>query len=461
MRTLITTLLLLVLAAIPASAQTWSNSSSYNEGPTDIAQTFVMDVSALGAPTIRQDLTECVTPVITLTDATAHLLIYDCPNATTTGAISTECVQLADLPDADGVLSRAQSLSKGFLHVNVIDAGATTGSLTSDCGVVRNKTFDGSSWVTNYGSVSGSEMQVACADGTLKGAGYDSDNDCYAEVCLNYNWSAEIGGGTYPLYDQPTTVGGNSWTMTCTGDGTAEPGGAVIDGNPVEELICLTAGEEIKMYAMADAMLGQSRACDGGTAYLPSGAYQNAGCGQQADGTNNACPVLPTFPYHSQRRIQAMRGVKWIGSGAQWVDPASNGRDSTKAIWVDDHDKDGSSPGGTHDLDRNDDGGQFWGWSHTSGPWKGENWCYTNDDTEPITCGLIPDDVNGSKGKVGFGTYATRGVMLGTLDADIGYVCVENDITKTGTCSNNRRIRCDTNTPTPRTNGQSAACSKA
>jgi hypothetical protein len=60
MRTLIFTLLLLIVPVM-AGAQTWNESEPINVGPTDTTQTFTMDVSALGAPATRQDLTQCGT----------------------------------------------------------------------------------------------------------------------------------------------------------------------------------------------------------------------------------------------------------------------------------------------------------------------------------------------------------------------------------------------------------------
>lgn len=280
-------------------------------------------------------------------------------------------------------------------------------------------------------------MLEFCKSGLEQGNGWDSVNSCWIETCGNYNWSAEIGGGSAPDWDEPTTVGGNSWTIECTGDGTAT-------GSTVEQLACLTAGENMTAYAMADAMLAQSKTCHGGTVWFPSGTYMNAGCGQDIDGNPNNCPVLATYPNHLQRRVQSLRNIKWIGAGSQRTDPAAYGRDTTKTIWVSDH---GLASANGSEFDRDDSGARLWGWSHSTGRAERPNTCITEDITLPAVCEMYPDVTeNDSRGKVGYGIYGTVGAIIGTMDADAGdnRVCLNDTVATYGTCAGNRQIRCTT-----------------
>jgi hypothetical protein len=291
-----------------------------------------------------------------------------------------------------------------------------------------------------------------CKNG-LRGGGYNSTTGYYDWTCGNYNWSAIRGGtqvsagdgSTISDYNSPTTVGGNSWTMICTGDGVADQTGAgstTADATPVEETVCLHAGEQIRMYATADVMLAADNTKPGGKIYLPEGLYHLGYCGQQADGTtNNGCPVLQNSPTHYQRKVQMWGGRELVGSGQDPDGPHVNGRTGTWFILATGDDLDADGDVDDDICDRNDDG-----------------WC----DNGTGGCALGTPSASSSTMKMGKWAKTFTGVVL---DADIpllpsthSRVCLENtDLTTTGTCSGDRSVLCTANTGT-RTSTTAGSC---
>ncbi len=313
--------------------------------------------------------------------------------------------------------------------------------------LLDNNKFCGNNSCADF---TGETMLEFCTGGKNKGVGWDTDNSCYTATCGNYNWSAEKGG--FPDYDTATTSGGNSWIMECTGDGDAT-------GDPEEELVCLTAGESIKMYSMADAMLAWNETCDGGKVYFPAGTYHNAGCGQSGptSQTGNSCPVLSRYPTHEQRRVQTFRGIKFVGAGEQREDPAKVGRDPEKTTWVWDGDHGGAL--GAADEDRDGSGAELTHWAHMVGMYSTPQICVTTTDTYPLTCELdTPGNTAG--GRIGHTSYGARVDIQLTPTQAQGAICVDNDLATTGTCASDRTIRCSVNDGTSRSagSGKSGDC---
>jgi len=179
------------------------------------------------------------------------------------------------------------------------------------------------------------DQEAACAGGAVKGGGRtfnDSKNWYeYDWTCGEYKWSAEIGGidgSGVADYDTPTTAGGNSWTMLCTGDGTSS------NGTTAESTNCLTANETIRMYSMADIMLAHDQTRDGGKVYVSSTLLHHRYCGQSESPAPdpNGCPVLRHSPAHQQRKIVMNRGIMFHGTGADWDGPHAEGREGTYII---------------------------------------------------------------------------------------------------------------------------------
>jgi hypothetical protein len=293
----------------------------------------------------------------------------------------------------------------------------------------------------------------------VRGGGYDASTQLYDWTCGNYPWSASVGGvttaddgSTISAYGSPTTAGGNSWTMVCTGDGVADQtgnGSTTADATPVEETVCLYSGERIRMYVMADLMLAADNTKNGGKIYIPDGLYHLAYCGQQADGTtNNGCPVLQHFPNIYNRHVSTWGQREFVGESRDSDGPLVNGRTGVYLLNAGGDDLDGN---GTMDADeicdRNDDG-----WCSPSnmviatGGGHGGFQCLRDDATGG--CAVQ----SSTTGRLTMNQYGGAGDSV-ILDVDIeqgnnvhSRACLDNSLTNTGTCSLDRSVSCTTNT---------------
>lgn len=282
-------------------------------------------------------------------------------------------------------------------------------------------------------------MLEYCSEGG-KGIGYNSDIGLYTATCGNFNWSAQIGGvdgSGISDPNTPTTAGGNSWIMDCTGDGTAT-------GTPDEQVVCLEDGEQIIMYAMADMMLAHDSTIPGGKIYLPAGIYHDKGCGQDADGNANNCPVLPNYPTHYQRRIQAFGGREFVGAGMD-TDGLLNGRTGT---WLlSDHGNDANTCaicvacGNNCDADPAD--GVTFGtggtphWAFRVGGIPNPNVCYRDQTDAGCVASTVQHQVSSN-------TWAqTSEITTNYSQLQTSFdLCIDDDIATTASCAENRQIIC-------------------
>lgn len=285
----------------------------------------------------------------------------------------------------------------------------------------------------------------ACATGQIRGFGFDKETGKYKGTCGNYNWSAEVGGvdaNGVSKIGSPTTVGGNSWTLLCSGDGTAR------NGTAAEASICLTASERPKMYSMADIMLAHDFTRAGGAVYLPEGIYHDRYCGKSALGVANGCPVLSRSPGHQTRKIHFSRGISLEMEGKDPDGPHVNGRTSTWLI----SDHGGDTDNNNLISDNVSDPGGFAGylpshWAFRVGlggavntdricvKQAGINGCVTTNatvrdqDIEPLNL-----------------FSRSSGLVLATMSNQGGTpptICLENRTTA-GVCNNDPTIQCTT-----------------
>lgn len=336
--------------------------------------------------------------------------------------------------------------STKWVKVKAADATAGGSSMTIEC-----------SPLVGAGSGSG----ASCDTGTVMGGGYDSTTGLYDWTCGNYPFSASYGGmnaSGESDFSSPTTAGGNSWTLRCTGDGTAS------NGTAAEGSICLANGEEIKMYAMADIMLAEDFTRPGGTVYLPDGIYHDRYCGQSESAAANGCPILRRSPGHQTRKISMSRGIKLVGSGQDPDGPHINGRGG---VWlISDHggdtDNDNSisdnvtDPGGTASyapghwafrvgLSAGQNDARICARTQTSSACVTSSTAVRDQDVEPIasigrTASLVADP------------FAPKTGATPTL-------CISN-VASAGVCSGDPRVTCTVNDGTDRdSTGTTGGCS--
>lgn len=290
----------------------------------------------------------------------------------------------------------------------------------------------------------------SCRAGTIKGGGLDDISGLYAWTCGNYNWSAEVGGvdanGVID-YNTPTTAGGNSWIMDCTGAGTAT-------GAPFEQEVCLEDGEQIHMYIMADFDLAVDNTVPGGTIYFPAAIYHDALCGQQSDGSPNGCPVLQHFPENQVSKMFFWGNRKVVGAGIDGDGPLSSMLEGTRhreSTWiVSDHGTPdvttcGAGNDEACDLDRNG--------TNTVAP---GHWTFRmglGNPVEPRVCYLDLGDTGcdtGTAFATGVGGVTPWGRFTAILQTSehntaSARICLDNTLSTTGTCSGDRRVICTNN----------------
>lgn len=199
---------------------------------------------------------------------------------------------------------------------------------------------------------SDASMHEYCRGGG-KGIGFNRTEDCYTATCGMYNWSAEHGGvdgDGVSDWDAATTTGGNSWYSICT----ARPDNykaapptdnayLVGDGPTADrvEMACEFAGEKVKKFATADALIAQQMTCNGGTVYMskfdgyPHGIYHFAGCGYDEDGAANECPVLRDHPTTTVKAMHmGLRGIDWVLEGRDGTIPPDRTSGTRKGVYL-------------------------------------------------------------------------------------------------------------------------------
>ena len=320
----------------------------------------------------------------------------------------------------------------------------------------------------------GAGGQLAACRAGAKGGGYSTDTGEYDWTCGNYNWSAEVGGRRTDLagadgrswYTDPTTIGGNSWILTCTGDGT---GNGPVATDPAEAVNCLHAGEEIRMYSTADFMLALDNTRRGGKVYVPDGLYHHGYCGQDDEGNPNGCPVLKrnsdrTGPI---RKLTAINGVEFVGGGMD-VDGAFNGgRTGTWIIAQTCSDDDGN--GVLSSAECEDTNGET--------DWNPAHGGISVGRVGTLSCALETNygfnelcgpggEINNNLSYAPIADYTMPSSGIAIRDVDMNHqsfvvrACVENVIANGGVCSGDQRIRC-TSTATgaaARTGPNSGGC---
>lgn len=306
----------------------------------------------------------------------------------------------------------------------------------------------------------GSTPQLACASGSVKGGGYDERTGWYEWTCGNYPWSAEIGGvdgNSVSAYNTPTTLGGNSWVMTCSAPGVGSPGTAT------EQAACLAAGEQIHMYATADLILAHDQVRPFGTVYLPEGIYHQAYCGKSETGVPNGCPVAREDNGKQLRKLTITRGRKIVGAGEDLDGPFTNGRTGTWLLSDQGSDNDGDGQW----TDDNPDWLAVTG-GPTASPYLGGHWQWHggSKDTREV-CGrtagstgcLTNTTTSGwsTEGSIGMSPI-NAGYTAGALAADVtaynyasGAVfpelCLHDTIGSpgSGVCTGDTRVQCTNN----------------
>lgn len=319
-----------------------------------------------------------------------------------------------------------------------------------------------------------SDPATLCSTGAVKGGGYDSVTGLYEWACATYPWSAEIGGMDAQgksAYNTPTTPGGNSWWMTCTGDGTGTPGTAA------EQSVCTAAGERIRMYSMADIVLAQDNVRPGGTLYFPPALLHDRYCGRQSNGvTPNGCPITRRSPGHQTRKIQQSRGIKWIFPGQDTDGPHINGRDSGWIISDLGADNDGTTNGSTLAVHVTDPGGTsgyvpgHWGLTvGLSSTVNATNICARTSTTTGAGCDTRTTAVR-DQDREGLSNLARNaGLILSDINLNPTEgtnidVCIDDRLS-VGICVNDAGVTntpCTTNSPTARSaDGVSGSCDAA
>lgn len=290
-----------------------------------------------------------------------------------------------------------------------------------------NLTSDPANWMPN-----GNSPFDACRYGTVKGAGYDATTDRFVWTCANYPWSSEYGGADnvnfIADYNTATTTGGNAYTVTCT-------------AKYLPDVACRAAGEVLRVNAMADFALAQDFTANGGTVYVPRGIYLDRGCGEQADGTNNNCPVLrPPFDTHYTHKVAlGMRDIHWKGEGQDSDGIAANGRAGTMLLNDTGDANDGSDQGGLALTGFN--GPAFRGWFF--GLDSNEAVCATpNADAECILSGR--DALNPDQHIATYGAWSRNFHLLDSTAPNA--ICFQDQLA-VGVCQDDPRIACTTNAP--------------
>lgn len=313
---------------------------------------------------------------------------------------------------------------------------------------------------------------MACRTGFIRGGGYDPVTLDYAWTCGNYAWTAEIGGidvNSVSAYSTPTTVGGNSWVMNCTGLGTGSPGTAT------EQTACLAANTKVRMYSTGDLVLAHDQTRPGGTIYLPEGIYHHAYCGKSSAGVPNGCPVTREQPGVQIRKFVQTKARKVVGAGRDLDGPFTQGRTGT--YLVSDHGSDNDADGSW--VDDTPDWLAITGGPSAS-PWIGGHWAWHAGpkDTREV-CGRTLGST-GCITNTSVSGWQTDG-QLAMSPANIGYVggsiaadftahdfsasaypelCIHDTIGAAGrgVCSGDQRVQCTTNDGT-RPTANSGGCS--
>jgi hypothetical protein len=267
-------------------------------------------------------------------------------------------------------------------------------------------------------TVNGWEM---CRDASVKGGGYNAAGDCYTDVCLNYAWTSERGGGS-GSYTSPVVAGGVGYYVDCTGAADPDP-------------LCMASDERHKLNANSDIALGMDMLCMGGDGWLPKfpgknhGLYQVGRCGETAAGVANDCPILRA-PYDTfEPRI-----VQATGNRTIWLEGSDpNGFDDgvRTGVWL-------LVDSGRDDSDSVDaDSVVIPSKQNMVGGGSGTNRCTSPAGTSPdITCS--PVTTNREKPATSWGAL---GEILGT-ESDPTALCIRSDLPNTGMCEDDPRIRC-------------------
>lgn len=318
----------------------------------------------------------------------------------------------------------------------------------------------GSSSAAITGVVSGpyASRLDACATGAIRGGGFNSLTGLYEWTCGNYPWSAEVGGidaaTGVSRYSSPTTVGGNSWTLLCTGDQTAS------NGEAREWTACRAAGERIRMYSSADMILAQDNTVHGGKVYNPPGLYHHGYCGQSSIGVANGCPVTRESPGIMTRKVASVNR-EFVNGGAD-VDYLENGRTGTWHIIDLGTDNGSGFAAATPDWANITSGGV--GSTYNGGHWglqagPQDRWQYCKRSATSGGC-IANASVSGLTGEAGPGLSAsplgrqggTTTILADQVQWDIAggqqpALCINDAIgaAAAGACSGDPRVECTNN----------------
>jgi hypothetical protein len=252
-------------------------------------------------------------------------------------------------------------------------------------------------------------MHEFCRDGG-KGTGWNDDSSCYTATCLLYDWEP-----------------GQRQFTDCTAEAT--PDGA-----------CLENGERLMTRgALQNLTLAHQNTCPGGTIFASRfpgkdhGIYVYRGC--QVSGS---CPTT-IGGEHYVRQPQVHTAVRLLGEGGKDLDgPEVNGRTGT--WWIDDGGlKDGTS------VDPDGSGAVIYGNRFHIGPTNGLRECDPDGAGGCDVTTTPPDNYwNEKVSQIARSSTLTDDMSHDDVLGATGHteLCVDNNLTNTGTCVDDGRVHC-------------------
>jgi hypothetical protein len=400
------------LSAAPAYAQ-WFAEAPVAAPEIKYDQDFVYTFAATGFSTTHQDVSFCSSPA-------------DC-QASDSDVQSNDCVSKISLPRAGnaGPLN-VSSFQRGFAAVRVTGA-STGGTVTVGCSDTDKRYYssEDSEWTSSTTVANAVDFHSACRDRSLRGGGYDSNSDTYEWACGNYPWTGERGAASND-FSSPTKAGGVAYDVTCTGTYAPDP-------------LCLFTGEVIRVNAMSDINLALDMVRPGGSVFLPvfsnsdAGLYQIGRCGADSyGGTANPCPVLrPPHENVTPKTLQVVGGRTLVMEGN---DPDGIRDGARTGVWL-------LNDNGHDDADAKDaDGVRTPRRQGIIGGLTAVRLCMGTPAAGDLECDQQDTIYNKT---VSLGSESSE--ILGT-QSDPTALCVRNDLTNTGMCEDDLRIRCNSGT---------------
>ena len=189
-----------LLVAAPAVAQ-WAAGTATGTPVVKYAQTFTYTFAdSVGFSTTHQDVSLCDSPLVTLSNASAKVELFDC-RASGSNVQSSDCVSKIGLPKTQGSETgvgpfNVSSFQRGFAAVRVtVSAGGGTVSVA--CSDLDSQYYSGSGF-SNPGGVLDADVQMVTEESTLRGIMDDGtiavwDQTTYPYVSNTMTWVDNTG----------------------------------------------------------------------------------------------------------------------------------------------------------------------------------------------------------------------------------------------------------------------------